>query len=241
MANAKLFLTAILAILVFALPGASEPAPSMSADAEMAVHIAKLLGEKFKPDSVVVNVKESLAYAEMKGAVVSKIRIDTMRLEALLTSPDQSLSNDAKALASLIGFSRGEIMLTEKDVNAYFDGNDIRGFSKLKFDFSPKGFRAEGLFSADFIFKINIRLAAQGVLALKPDGVYLDKAAIFVEGMKQPDMLTNKIVSRVNPLLEWSDIPFKVEFKKISMDEDAAHMTGNPKKFPGGGMAKWKR
>lgn len=239
MTNARHFLAALLALLVFALP--CWAAPAQPTDAEVAAHMARLLGEEFEPDSVTVTVKESAAYAEMRGAEVSNIRIDTMRLEALLTGRDKPLTNDARALASLIGFSRGEILLTEKDVNAYFAGNDIRGFSNLKFDFSPKGFRAEGLFSADFIFTLRIRLAAEGVLALKPDGVHLDKVAIYVERMKQPELLTKQIIARVNPLLEWSDIPFKVEFKTISMDENAARMTGNPKKFPGGSTAEWKK
>ncbi len=238
MTIAKRFLATTFVLLILALPCYAASAPT---DMEMATHMAKLLGEEFKPDSVTVTVRDSAAYAEMKGAVVSKIRIDTMRLEALLTGRDKPLTNDARALASLIGYSRGEIVLTEKDVNAYFAGNDIRGFSNLKFDFTPKGFRADGLFSADFIVKFRIRLAATGVLALKSDGVYLDKVAIYVENMKQPEILTNQIISRVNPLLEWSDIPFKVEFKKISMDDDAARMTGNPKKFEDGSTATWKK
>ena len=239
MTNTKRFLATIFVLLVLALP--CWAAPAAPTDSEIASHMAKLLGEEFKPDSVTVTVKESISYAEMKGAVISKIRIDTMRLEALLTGRDKPLTNDARALASLIGFSRGEIVLTEKDVNAYFAVNEQSGFTNLKFDFTPKGFRADGLFSADFIVKFRIRLAATGVLALRPDGVYLDKVAIFVENMKQPEILTSQIISRVNPLLEWKSIPFKVEFKKISMDDTAARMTGNPKKFEGGSTNTWKK
>lgn len=227
----KRFLTALFTLLLFSLPAAAAPAPT---DREMASHMAKLLARQFNPESVMVVVKDSHAYAEMKGAVMSKIRIDSMRLEALITGRDKPLSDDVHALSSLIGFSRGEVVLAEKDVNAYFAVNEKNGFSKLAFDFTPKGFRANGMFSADFMIKLRIRLAAEGVLALKNDGVYLDNVAIFVERIKQPAMLTDRIISRVNPLLSWSSIPFKVEFREVIMDGATAKMTGHPKRFAGG-------
>jgi hypothetical protein len=211
------------------------------ADAEMASHIATLLGEKFSPESLVVTVKESRAYAEMRGSVLSGIRIDTMKLDALLARKEDALSNDVGSLASLIGYSRGEIILLEKDVNAYFDTNDTRGFSSLDFDFTPQGFKAKGVFSADFIFRLRIQLAANGVLGLGQDGVYLEDVSIYVENVRQPSALTNQILSRVNPLLAFSEIPFKVEFKNVTMDDEAAYMTGHPKKLEGGSTSEWPR
>lgn len=233
-----LMMGAIFCCVQFLTPVRAFALPS---DAEMAQHVANLLGEKFKPESVTVTVKESRAYAEMKGSVLSKIRIDTMRLDALLTNRDKPLVNDVNSLSSLIGFSRGEIILLEKDVNAYFDNNDTKGFSHLVFDFTPQGFKANGVFSADFLFTLRIRLAATGNLALKSDGVYLDNVAIYVENLKQPASLTNQIISRVNPLIEWRDIPFKVEFKTVTMDDRSARMTGSPQKVTGGSSATWKR
>jgi hypothetical protein len=205
----------------------------------MADHIATLLGEKFAPESLVVSVLDSRAYAEMRGAILSGIRIDAMKLDALLTNSDGALSDDVDSLASLIGYSKGEITLLEKDVNAYFEGNDKKGFSRLAFDFKPDGFRADGIFSAEFLFTLKIRLAATGVLALKSDGVYLDDVSIYVEKVRQPSMLTNQIISRVNPLLKWSGIPFKVVFNEVTMDDDAARMSGGPQKYDGGSEAEW--
>lgn len=219
-------------------PGQSLAFPS---DAEMANHIADLLGEKFSPESVSVTVRDSRAYAEMHGAVLSRIRIDTMRLDALITRNEAAVSDDVKSLASLIGYSKGEIVLLERDVNAYFDNNDTRGFSNLTFDFKPDGFRADGIFSAAFIFTIRIRLTATGVLALGSDGVYLDGVEIFVENMRQPEVLTKQVLSRVNPLIKWDGIPFKVVFKTVTMDGDMALMTGYPETFEGGVTATWTR
>jgi hypothetical protein len=209
-------------------------------DAEMARHITSLLGSKFQPESLTVTVRESQAYAEMRGAIMGGIRIDTMRLDALLTNREMDLSDDVESLSSLIGYSRGELVLLEKDVNSYFNNNDTKGFSKLTFDFTPKGFSANGLFSADFVFKLRIRLSAAGVLGLSHNGVNLENVEIYVEKMKQPEILTEQIVSRVNPLLEWSDIPFKVEFKTVIMNDDSARMTGYPRTVSGGSSSVWE-
>lgn len=231
-----LLLLVVLCCSVVLLPA---EAPASVSDLEMANHMATLLGEEFEPESVSVTVKDSRAYAEMAGVDISGIRIDTMRLDALITNRDAELVNDVDSLANLIGYSRGEIVLLEKDVNAYFDANDIRGFSNLVFKFSPQGFRADGLFTAEFLLTLRIRLAATGVLGLQSDGVHLENVAVYIEKLKQPDILTNQITSRVNPLLEWSDIPFKVEFKDVTMDDTSAVMTGYPQRFEGGSSAVW--
>lgn len=231
-----------LCVIVFCLsllsPHAAAAEPS---DKQTAEHIVKLLVEKFTPESVSVTVKDSYAFAEMKGALLSKVRIDTMKLDAILINRDKPLSDDVKSLSSLIGYSKGEIVLLEKDVNDYFKQNTSSGFSNLVFDFKPNGFRADGLFTASFLVTLRIRLAATGVLELKPDGVYLGNVSIFVENMKQPGSLTDQIISRINPLIEWSDVPFKVEFKTISMDDRSATMTGYPKKLAGGITSVWEK
>jgi hypothetical protein len=236
--QAAIMITAIFSVIL--VQPLSQARANVS-DSDMARHIAALLGESFSPDSLSVTVKESRAYAEMRGVVMSGIRIDSMRLNALLTNKDSVLSDDVDSLVSLIGLSKGEIILLEDDVNAYFDANEKNGFSKLRFDFTPSGFKANGIFSADFIFTLRIRLAANGILGLKPDGVYLENVAIYVENIKQPDALTSQIISRVNPLLEFSDIPFKVEFDTIVMDDSSAKMSGSPAAITGGSTAIWNR
>lgn len=223
--------------LFFVLPAFAATGGNKS----IAEDIAKLLGEKFNPENVSVTVLDSHAYAEMHGAILSKIRIDTMRLEAMLNDVPASVSGDANSLSRYIALSKGEIVLTEKDVNDYFAKNEKGGFSKLAFNFTNKGFKASGKFTGTFLITLTIRLDAEGVLALQSDGVYLDNVSIFVEKIKQPQSLTDQIIKRVNPLVEFKDIPFPVTFKKITMNDTEAKMTGFPQKFNGGVTAVWKR
>lgn len=230
----------VLAAALFVLAIMFFPAPSQASDYDTAKHIATLLGEEFKPEYISVTVKESKAYAEMRGSVMSGIRIEMMRLDALITGSTEDLSGDVDSLADLIGYSKGELVMLEKDVNDYFAKNDTKGFSNLSFDFTEEGFKANGLLSLQMIFTINIRLAATGKLALTSDGVILDDVAIYAENFKQPEILTNEVTRRVNPLISWSSIPFKVEFKEVTMDDTSAKMTGYPEEITGDSFT-WRR
>ena len=226
----------VLLMMLSFIPGMAKA----STDLAVAEDITQLLAKKFNPESVSVTVLGSHAYAEMKGAVISRIRVDTIRLDALLNSTPK-ITGDVKDLAQYIALSKGELVLLEKDVNAYFAKNEKKGFKNLKFDFIPEGFTASGLYSGTFIVNINIRLNAEGTLALRPEGIDLDKVTIFVEGVKQPSALTNHIVSKINPLLEFKEIPFPVTFKKIAISDTKAVLTGLPKPFEGGSKALFER
>jgi hypothetical protein len=203
----------------------------------LAESIARQLMEKFRPERVEVTTDGRMAYAEATGAVLDGIRIDSMRLEAVLRSVPRSASADVEDLANRILTSKGEIVLTERDVNAYFARNEESGFTNLKFDFSREGFRASGVFTAEFLFTLRIRLRADGILSLRSDGVYLDRTRIFVENIQQPEALTGRIIERVNPLLEFSSIPFPVRFRSLSMDDAKVTLTGDPKPLPSGEKA----
>ncbi|MDR1136728.1 MAG: hypothetical protein LBK91_00270 [Synergistaceae bacterium] len=207
---------------------------------EMAQTLAWRLGAEFEPEYLRVKVLDSHAYAEAKGVYLSGVRVDTLRIEAMLTSADAPEDGDVKSLASLIGYSKGEVVLLAKDINKYFTEYETRGFSNLLVDFSPEGFKVEGIFTMSLLFTLRVRLSATGNLALKQDGVYIDGAAVYIENHKQPEFIIDQVLSRANPLITWSEIPFRIVFKKISMTDSSALMTGNPRDFDGGEIAVWE-
>lgn len=224
---------AVIAIQACALAADSGP------DMKNAREIGELLAAKFTPQSLRVTVNGNRAYAVMGGARLGGIRIEEMRLDAVLRSVPSAPGGDLDRLASLIEQSRGEITLLEKDVNDYYkSGADTSGFSELVFDFKPSGFQAKGIFSAQMLMNLKLNLAAAGNLALRSDGVYIDGVSIFAEGIKQPDMIVNLITGKINPLLPFKDIPFPVSFSKIQMTEKAVVMTGISERAPKSG-AVW--
>jgi len=220
---------------------------NLSAEAALQNALPEAMGKNitsvFRPESAAVTVKGQTAWIEINGGTIDGIRIDKMKLLAVLqevSTPDGS-TDSASYLAQMIKSSKGEVVLAEKDVNDYFNKNENpEGFSELQFDFKKEGFTASGKFRTRIIIDIELPISAKGMLGLRNDGVYLENTDIKVEGMSQPEVLTNMIVSKLNPLLEFKAIPFPVTFEKITMTEKAAIMTGEPKEFKGGDTWKWK-
>lgn len=229
-------LAAIL-VLVAALPA------SAGELYELAEGIGKMLLNKFEPEAISVSMSSggSFAWAEAHGARIEEVRVDSLKMRALLKAVPKDFDfSDVDSLAKLILSSQGEAVLLEKDINDYFaTGVDTRGFSDLTFDFFPEGYVATGIFSGKFIIPIRIRLKAKGTLALRNDGIYLDKTSIYVEEIKQPKNLTNMIVGRVNPLLPFSKIPFPVDFKEVVITDDRLVATSGPEPFEGDVTWSW--
>jgi hypothetical protein len=234
--TAALVMMALVAFPSQVLAGAHEK--------NIARQIGNLLITQFQPESIKVTISNggSFAWVEATGMKIEKIRIENMKLRALLKDIPQKVgSNDKYDLASLIMSSKGEMVLAEKDVNNYFRSNNNSGFSKLKFNFTPQGFSAQGLFSTTVVFNLHIRLKATGVLGLENDGIYLEDTSIYVEGLKQNDDLVDFIIGRVNPLLPFKKIPFPVEFKKIYMTNNAAVVTSDPQPIGNGESWSWHK
>lgn len=206
--------------------------------------IGESLVAEFSPDAVLVKVKNHNAWIEINGGIIDGIRIENMKLLAILHEvSDQKLGiNSLSSLAQMIKSSKGEVILTEKDINKYFNENkNPDGFSDLHFDFKKEGFSASGRFRTKIIVNLELPISAKGQLRLYKEGVYLKNTVITVEGITQPDMLTNIILSKINPLLEFKEIPFSITFEKIIMTEEAAIMTGILKEFMGGKIWKWEK
>jgi hypothetical protein len=228
----------IIAAAVF-LPATFVPSECLGlTDLEMASALAEKLGDEFSPESLSVKALGNRAYVEAGGVSLSGVRVDTLKIEAMLTSSEVP-EGDAESLASIISYSWGEVTLLASDVNDYFRENESRGFSNLKVVFSPDGFRVSGVFTTSLLFTFRIMLSASGKFGLRPDGVYIEDAAVYIQNVRQPGFLVKEVMSRANPLLEWSEIPFRIVFRNIAMTERSATMSGAPRDFDGGVSVVW--
>lgn len=233
----------LTALCVLLLPFA--PGEAASEESRKARDMGLRLIELFSPESINVTISDggSFAWVEAKGAIIDKIRVDDLKLRAMIKNTGETFDiKDKDALAKQILMSQGELTLLEKDVNKLFSGEiETKGFSDLVFDFKPGGFTANGVFTAQFLFTIKIRLRALGNLALHHDGIYIENVKIYTEGVQTPDGLVKMVTDRINPLLSFEKIPFPTEFKEVTMTEDAAILTGAPKKFEGGKSWQWQK
>jgi hypothetical protein len=229
----------IIAAAAFFLPAAFAPSECLGlTDFEMATALAEKLGDEFNPESLSVKVLGGRAYAEARGVFLSGVRVDTLKIEAMLASSEIP-EGDAESLASIISYSWGEVTLLASDVNDYFREHESRGFSDLKVEFGPDGFRVSGVFTASLLFTFRIKLAASGKFGLRPDGVYIEDAMVYIQNVRQPGFLVREMMERANPLLEWSEIPFRVVFRTIALTERSATMSGAPHDFGGGASVRW--
>ncbi|MCF0248106.1 MAG: LmeA family phospholipid-binding protein [Synergistes sp.] len=224
---------------------AAMPAFAGEAEKKAAEIIGTNLVTLLSPETIEVTVADNgkNAWIECIGADLSGVRIDSMKLNADLTSLPKDDSASAEELSKYITSSRGEIRLLESDVNNYFaSGKSSGNFSDLKFDFKPAGYYASGKFSANLVFiNVDLDLEANGKLGLHPDGVYLEKTEITTQGMKQPDNIVSLVTNSVNPLLSFEKIPFPVTFKRLEMKDKEVMLTGEPKKLSGGNTWRQKR
>jgi hypothetical protein len=221
------------------LPAAFMPSecPGMT-DIEMASAIAEILGDEFNPESLSVKVRNNHAYAEAGGVFLRGVRVDRLKIEAILASSEIP-EGDAESLASIISYSWGDVTLLASDVNDYFTENGSRGFSDLKLELSPDGFRVSGIFAASLLFTFRVKLAASGKFGLRPDGVYIEDAMVHIQNVSQSGFLVKEMLKKANPLLEWSEIPFRIMFRTIALTEHSATMSGAPRDFDGGEPVTW--
>ena len=235
----KIFFRFMIVAAALFLPAVLMPSECLGlTDLEMATTLAEKLGDEFNPESLSVKVLGNHAYIRAGGVFLSGVRVDTLKIEAMLTSSEIP-EGDARSLASIIGYSWGEVTLLASDVNDYFREHESRGFSNLKVEFSPEGFRASGIFTASLLFTFRIMISASGTFGLRPDGVYIEDAMVYIQNVRQPGFLVKEMMERANPLLEWSDIPFRVVFRTIALTEYSATMSGAPRDFDGGESVTW--
>ena len=225
----------VMAISILYCAGGSEA----SEEKRLAEKIGISMLSLFSPDSIKVQISDGSvkAWIEMSGGTIDRIRIEKIRLSAELESMPSAarINSESSKLEEIIKDSVGEITLAEKDVNDHFRNNENPdGFSDLRFDFKEEGFSATARFRTKFIIEIDLPVTAKGILVLRNEAVCLEDVVIAAEGIRQPELLSKMIISKINPLLEFKDIPFPVTFERIIMTESAAVMTGRPQEFKGG-------
>lgn len=199
--------------------------------------VGKLLVNEFDPERITVQATGggSFLYAKVTGLVIEGVRIESVSLYAMMKEPPNNINEGDKdvkyKLADLIHYSRGEVILLEKDFKDYTSKEieDVKGFKNLDCDFSKNGIRVSGSYTATFLFTFNIRMEVISKLAFNDSGLNLTETTLYVAGVKQPEYITSQLIQRINPLIAKEKIPFPVRITDINFKEDRIVITGNPK------------
>lgn len=228
-----------LRLLIFVVViAAFQVFPSISgAEVRIEEKVGKLLVNEFDPERITVQATGggSFLYAKATGIVIEGVRIESVSLYAMMKEPPIGIKENDKdhkyKLADLIYYSRGEVVLLEKDFTDYTSKEikDIKGFKNLECDFSKNGIRVSGSYTATFLFTFNIRMEVLSKLAFDDKGLNLTDTTLFVAGVKQPEYITAQLIDRINPLIKKDKIPFPVRITDIYFADDRIVITGNPK------------
>ena len=221
--------------------------PSISnAEVRIEEEVGKLLVKEFNPEKLMVQATEggSFLYAKATGITIEGVRIDSVSLYAMMKEPPKDISQEDKyKLADLIYFSRGEVVILEKDLEDYTSKEieDIKGFKDLKCDFSREGIKLSGVYTATFLFTFNVKLEATSKLKFDDNGLYLTDTTLYVAGIKQPQYMTSQLLERINPLISKNKIPFPVRITDIIFLDDRIVITGNPKPLKDANIWKYSK
>lgn len=221
--------------------------PSISnAEVRIEEEVGKLLVKEFNPEKLTVQATEggSFLYAKATGITIEGVRIDSVSLYAMMKEPPKDISQEDKyKLADLIYFSRGEVVILEKDLEDYTgkEIEDIKGFKDLKCDFSREGIKLSGVYTATFLFTFNVRLEATSKIKFDDKGLYLTDTTLYVSGIKQPQYMTSQLLERINPLIAKNKIPFPVRITDIIFLDDKIVITGNPKPLKDANIWKYSK
>lgn len=152
--SAKLLKARFLRLFIFLLVIAAIPVFSSISGAEVRIEekVGKLLVNEFDPEKIMVQATGggSFLYAKVTGIVIEGVRIESVSLYAMMKEPPLNIKEDDEdhkyKLADLIHYSRGEVVLLEKDFTDYTSKEikDIKGFKNLECDFSKNGIRVSG-------------------------------------------------------------------------------------------------
>ena len=237
-----------LRLLIFCLLFASFFVfPSISnAEVRIEEEVGKLLIKEFNPEKLTVQATAggSFLYAKANGITIDGVRIDSVSMYAMMKETPKDVAQEGKyKLADLIYYSRGEIVFLEKDFSDYTskETEDIKGFKDLKCDFSSEGIKVSGVYTATFLFTLNIRLEAHSKLEFNDKGLCLKDTTLYVSGIRQPKYITNQLLKQINPLIEKNRIPFPVRMTDIIYGNDRVVITGNPKPLKNADVWNYKR
>ena len=110
---------AFLAAAIFVGPHISD------AQERIEEKVGKLLVKEFDPEKLTVQATGggSFLYAKATGIVIKGVRIESVSLYAMMKEPPNNIKEDDEdhkyKLADLIHYSRGEVVLLEKDFTEY--------------------------------------------------------------------------------------------------------------------------
>lgn len=232
-------LALVMACLAAGAASAGAQGVSLSNEGRSAL-LKAALERKFSPQSMEVRLEGGpdakgfvkRAVVRAKGAVIDRLRVESLVMEAsdLQFNPPEEW--DKKLEVKSAGETRSRGVILEKDINAAM-AESVKGDKKwksIRMDLSPRQIKAVGVYETYFLFKLHLVVKLTGRLDASPDGkqIFIRDYKLNVSGLTMPQGLTEDVIEKVQPIIDFRESVFPVSVKKIVMDENSISFVSDP-------------
>jgi hypothetical protein len=198
------------------------------------------LERKFSPQSMDVRLEGGpdekgfvkRAVVRAKGAVIDRLRVESLVMEAsdLQFNPPEEW--DKQLEVKRAGETRSRGMILEKDINAAMAESvkHDKKWKSIRMDLSPQQIKAVGVYETYFLFKLHLVVKLTGRLDASPDGkqIFIRDYKLNVSGLTMPQGLTEDVIEKVQPIIDFRESVFPVSVKKIVMDDTSISFVSDP-------------
>ncbi len=236
----KRTILALCAVFLLATLPAAGAQAAPQPDEGRAALLKAALERKFSPQSMEVRLEGGpdakgfvkRAVVRAKGAVIDRLRVENLVMEAsdLQFNPPEEWEKKLEVKSAGDTRSRGVIL--EKDINAAM-AESVKGDKKwksIRMDLSPRQIKAVGVYETYFLFKLHLVVKLTGRLDASPDGkqIFIRDYRLNVSGFSMPQGLTEDVIEKVQPIIDFRESVFPVSVKKIVMDENSISFVSDP-------------
>lgn len=205
--------------------------------------------DKFQPETMTMVLDKEpdeaghvrRVFIDVRGARIDGMRIDHISVEALdtLFTPIATWEKDGVEVSEML-MAYSDATLLEKDINEVIQkktfGKGDDHWKRLSIDFREGGIHAEGNYVAQFLFTFNILIEIDGVLDIvNHKAIWIDDYTVRVNKRDLPKGLTERAISKIQPILDLGKFVFPLRLHRIEQTEDRVTMQSRilPHSFEG--------
>jgi len=247
----RIFLSAVLLLTLYALPSSAtvnSEYQAMMDDGSRGARIMREFVDGMDPLEAEMIIDRQpdesgrlkRIYVNLKRPLIGGVRLENLSFEALdvrFNPAGEWESGPVEVQDMLAVYAEG--ILLEDDINRSLQNREFGGdehWHDLKLDFRSSGIFAKGYYLAEFIFKLDILIEINGELAIRNKRqIWLDNYRLKVNRVDVPRRITDKAISKIQPILDLSRFIFPLDLDSVEMDSKQILIRSRylPEKFDG--------
>lgn len=181
-------------------------------------------------------------YLDVRGAVVDRMRLDRIAIEAFdvqFSDPDSWREEDPAVHSMLAVYSQAT--LREEDINDRLRekqiGDDDEHWRRIGIDFRENGdVHAEGVYQAKLLFTFDILIEIDGRFDLvRGRQIWLSDYTLKINRREIPESLARRAVGKLQPILDLDRFIFPLRLSSIAQDDEKVTLRSRhlPTRFKG--------